>query len=338
MGLLDNVSLEALRGKKNLLAFSGGVDSTALFFLLMESGVEFDIAIVNYNTRESSKAEEEYAKELANLYSKRCFALSVNSPKKNFEAEARRIRYEFFEKIIKEHNYHNLITAHQLNDRLEWFLMRLSSGAGLSELIGPGAISQKSSYTVVRPLLRASRDEIYDFLKERNIKYFEDSSNADSKYKRNHFRAEFALPFMRAYKDGVLRSFEILEGEASLFKTRFFEKGALIAFMSKTKEIDSVNISLALKKLGYLLSRAQREEIIKNYDAVVGGAFAVSKNKKGIIFVSPYLPSAKMDKNFRELCRILDIPSKQRSYLAASGADVVRQLAREMEQFFALRA
>ncbi|HOI83572.1 MAG TPA: tRNA lysidine(34) synthetase TilS, partial [Campylobacterales bacterium] len=38
--MLEGVSLEALKGKKNLLAFSGGVDSTALFFLLMEADIE----------------------------------------------------------------------------------------------------------------------------------------------------------------------------------------------------------------------------------------------------------------------------------------------------------
>ena len=330
--MLEGVSLEALKGKKNLLAFSGGVDSTALFFLLMEADIEFDIAIVNYNTRASSKDEEEYAKELADIYGKKCFTLSVSPPEKNFEAEARRIRYGFFEKIIKEHSYHNLVTAHQLNDRLEWFLMRLAKGAGIRELIGATSVQKRGGYTVVKPLFKTSREAICDYLKSSNKKYFEDSSNEDTKYERNAMRAEFATPFIQKYENGVRRSFDILESQASLFVQKFFEQDSLIVFCSSGDVVDGTNIALALKKLGYLISGQQRAEILKNYDAVVGGNFAVSKNKKGLIFVSPFA-KVDMDEKFKDTCRRLDIPPKNRGYLFASGIDV-RSLAVLLEGSF----
>ena len=72
--MLKNSSLEKLRGKKNLLAFSAGVDSSALFFILLQNKIKFDIAIVNYNIREQSKEETQYAKELASK-NIRCNAL-----------------------------------------------------------------------------------------------------------------------------------------------------------------------------------------------------------------------------------------------------------------------
>ena len=52
-----------IKNNKNLLAFSGGVDSSALFFLLQNHKIDFDIAIVNYNTREQSKDEVKYAQD-----------------------------------------------------------------------------------------------------------------------------------------------------------------------------------------------------------------------------------------------------------------------------------
>ena len=52
------LNIENLKNKKNLLAFSAGVDSSALFFLLLEHGIKFDIALVNYGTRETSDKEE----------------------------------------------------------------------------------------------------------------------------------------------------------------------------------------------------------------------------------------------------------------------------------------
>ncbi|MDD3835568.1 MAG: ATP-binding protein, partial [Sulfurimonas sp.] len=53
--MLEHSTLYQLRGKKNLLAFSGGVDSSALFFLLLGENIEFDIAIVNYKQRAQSE-------------------------------------------------------------------------------------------------------------------------------------------------------------------------------------------------------------------------------------------------------------------------------------------
>ena len=312
--MLDGTSLEALRDGKNLLAFSGGVDSTALFFLLLEAKITFDIAIVNYNTRASSKEEEEYAKELALEYGKRCFALSAEPPKKNFEAEARRIRYDFFDGIIAEQGYKNLITAHQLNDRLEWFFMRLSKGAGLKEMLSSGSITKKDGYKVVKPLFGTDKKKLYDYLQKYEIKYYEDESNIDPKYERNLMRNSFSNKFLELYGDGVKRSFEILEEELSVLEVDSFEQSSIIIFCSKGKTIDKINIASALKKIGYLPSKAQREESVSGYDTVLGGRFAVVKNSENLIFVSPFVKQ-EIPKQFRERCRESKIPQKIRGYL-----------------------
>ena len=150
---LDEKSLSSLFNSKNLLAFSSGVDSTALFFLLLHKNIEFDIIFVNYNIREESKKEEEYAKELSLKYSKKIYILQANKILKNFEKEAREIRYNFFHKIIEKYKYKNLLTAHQLNDKLEWFLMQFTKGSGLSEILGLKNITfnEKYKYNLIRP-------------------------------------------------------------------------------------------------------------------------------------------------------------------------------------------
>jgi len=68
MELLQTEFIQLLKSKKNLLAFSGGVDSSALFFLLKSHLIDFDIAIVDYEVRNESKTEVEFAKELATKY------------------------------------------------------------------------------------------------------------------------------------------------------------------------------------------------------------------------------------------------------------------------------
>ena len=92
-----NLDFSVVKNQKNLLAFSAGVDSTALFFLLLEQNIPFNIAIVNYNIRNQSKEEVFYAKELAKKYNKEIFIFDTKiENNSNFEKQARDIRYSFF--------------------------------------------------------------------------------------------------------------------------------------------------------------------------------------------------------------------------------------------------
>jgi len=116
----------------------------------------------------------------------------------------------FFETLIKEHAYDTLLTAHQLNDQLEWLLMRLTKGAGTSELIGLEPESQRNGYTLIRPLLEQSKEELLSYLHSNDHPYFVDESNSDEKYERNKFRKMFADPLMAEYKEGIKRSFKYL--------------------------------------------------------------------------------------------------------------------------------
>ena len=145
---------------KPLLAFSAGGDSTALFFLLLHNKVNFDIAIVHYGLRDQADEELEYALALAKEHTLKCHVLKVEEITQNFEYEARKIRYDFFETLIKEHQYTHLLTAHHLQDRLEWMLMQLCKGAGAAELLGMKEKETRQNYTLVRPLLEHTKEEI----------------------------------------------------------------------------------------------------------------------------------------------------------------------------------
>jgi tRNA(Ile)-lysidine synthase len=208
--------IDTLRKGKNLLAFSAGVDSVALFFLLLENNIKFDIAIVNYGIRKESIQEEEYAKYLSKKYNLKIYIAHSIKFENNFEKNARDFRYNFFEEIIEREKYDNLLTAHQLNDRLEWLLMRLSKGAGVVELLGLEGISKKQNYTLIRPILEHSKDELLYYLKENNYKYFIDSSNSDEKYERNYFRKHFSNQLIKKYKKGISKSFEYLNKDKEL--------------------------------------------------------------------------------------------------------------------------
>ena len=302
------------KSSNNLLAFSAGVDSSALFFWLLEKDVSFDIAIVNYHTRDTSDEEVEYAKKLAKKYNKKihikeCFL------EKFSEKTARKCRYEFFEQIIKEYKYDTLITAHQLNDRLEWFLMQFTKGAGLKEMLSLYEWEERENYKIWRPFYNLSRKEILTFLNERDIKYYVDVTNYDIKYKRNFFRKEFSNKLLEHFEKGIKRSFSYLEEDVKLiFNSEWEKEEKLYRFKKSKKEIDLKKTDQICKLLGVLLTKKQRDEILKTgFSCVVQGKISVDSNEKEI-FIAPYV-KIPMPKEFKDKMRKNKIPPKVRSYI-----------------------
>lgn len=312
--LSSNV-LDELKKGKNLLAFSAGSDSSALFFILKALHVEFDIALVNYQTREESFEEEKYARDLAKEFNKECFIFTCKLENSNFEHKARTIRYEFFEQIIAKNSYYNLLTAHHLNDKLEWFLMQLSRGAGCVELSGMSEIEDNLTYKTLRPLLGVSKDEITEFLHVNKIKHFLDSSNSNKKYFRNQIREEFANSFCTKFSNGVKKSFEYLQEDAKRLLPQNIKQIQNL-FILPRDEDDLINIrgiDRVVKKLGVLLSSSMRDEILKTKDCIISSKIAVAFSEDKI-YICPVV-DVVMEKKFKEKCRIEKIPAKIRPYL-----------------------
>jgi len=307
--------LSLLKEKKNLLAFSSGIDSSALFFLLIKNNIPFDIALVNYDTRDNSNKEEVHAITLAEEHTLTCHTVQAPKFTSHFEKNARDFRYNFFEGLIKKYSYDNLLTAHQLNDQLEWMLMRLTKGAGVSELLGLKPVSQRKNYTLIRPVLSYSKDELLGYLEENDYPYFIDESNSDEKYERNSFRKVFSDPLMAQYKEGIKRSFDYLRKDKELlersFETLHSEK-ALRVIKLHSDRVKVKAADLALKELGYLLSASQRIEIGKEESLVIGGEWAI-EIQDNLLFIAPYV-TIDMTKPFKEKCRVLKVPKKIRPY------------------------
>ena len=307
---------ELLSNAKNLLAFSAGGDSTALLFLLLENNIKFDIAIVDYALRSQSKEEVAYAEELAKKYNFRCHLLNAKSIDKNFEANARKIRYNFFQELIEEHNYTNLLTAHHLGDRFEWMLMQFCKGAGCPELTGMKAIEKRESYTLLRPLLHLDKSEILHYLNANNLHYFEDESNYDKKYRRNEFRHNYATPLLQKYLSGIKKSFEYMDEDVNLLiQEAHIEIVNEFTYIEPTenKRSDIFAIDKYLKSKGHIITAQERKILQENEVSIVGRKFVVVQ-KASYIFIAPYIKSQNMDKKFKEKMRLLKVEPKLRAY------------------------
>ena len=319
--MVENSSLQELKGKKNLLAFSGGGDSTALFFILKNHNIPFDIAIVDYGVREQSKKEVAYAKELASLHNSTCHIFHAPPIKKNFESRAREIRYNFFEELITAHKYENLITAHHLGDRFEWMLMQFCKGAGCAEIAGMQKIQKRKNYMLLRPLLHLDKKELLVYLHANKIHYFEDESNANEDIKRNEFRHNYSLPMIEKYVQGIKKSFEYLDKDReSLIKNIKIKTIGDFAYFesSQNKRADIYTIDKYLKSQLHMPSTAERELLETENCVVLGRKFLVVQ-QKDFVFIIPYIGNEiqkfHMPKDFKEEMRKLEIEPKLRAYL-----------------------
>jgi tRNA(Ile)-lysidine synthase len=318
---------ELLRSGRNLLAFSHGLDSTALFYLLEEERVDFDLALVNYGLRPEADEEEAAARLLAERHGKRIFTVRAPRWKSGFEAQARKFRYDFFERVMAEEGYDQLLTAHQLNDRLEWMLMRLRRGAGTVELAGMRSLERRESrygntYRLIRPLLEIPRRELEHYLRTRGHTWHRDPGNEDGSNERSGVRP-LAEALLAGEEAGVVRTFRYLEADRTLIGSGWrvlAEREALRVLELSSSVYASRAADAVLKELGYLLSAEERERIDRGESLVAGRRWAVEL-RGNRLYIAPYLPGLTVPKRFREACRRLGIPPKIRPYCFDAGIE-----------------
>ncbi len=187
--------LDSLNKKSYLTAVSGGPDSLALAALTkaytFHKKTKFHYVLIDHNIRKNSNQE---AKKVKNLLRKRQINLKIflNKKKitKNIQAEARQARYEILINYCKKHKISTLLTAHNLEDQVETFFMRLSRGSGLKGLSAMKPITKiDEKVQLFRPFLEIKKKYLIKISKKTFGKYFKDPSNKNNKYLRTKIRA-----------------------------------------------------------------------------------------------------------------------------------------------------
>lgn len=279
------------KNSKILVAVSGGPDSVCLLDILLKLkpkySLELAVAHVNYGLRgpESDK-DEEFVRKLAEKNNLEIFTLTPTLSLKRArgkmpsENKLRDTRYDFFEKSRAELNYDCIAVAHNLDDQVETFLMRLIRGSGLQGLSG----MQFKNGKIIRPLLGTTRKDILDYLKLNNLKYRTDKTNLEPIYLRNKIRLKL-IPYIEKNFNPSIKS-TLFSASRSIG-----EDYALISEISKktigTKK-DSLSVKGILKLSPSLQKRTLREAILekktdlKNIDAAhIEEMLKAMKSSKG---------------------------------------------------------
>jgi tRNA(Ile)-lysidine synthase len=241
------------KNDKLLLAFSGGVDSVVLAYLLKHTGFNFDLAHCNFQLRGNEANDdanfcENISKQLNVKFNSISFD-TKNYAKENklsIQMAARQLRYNWFEELRVKNNYSYILTAHHANDVIETLFVNLTRGTGIKGLQG---ILEKQK-NIIRPLLFATKQNILLFANENNLQYRDDSSNQEIKYKRNYIRHQI-LPQLKllnpAFETTLLSSIQFFKQSAEIVNTVAKEKYKLIC-TEKNNQL-YINIDLLLKEL-----------------------------------------------------------------------------------------
>ncbi|MCE9507484.1 MAG: tRNA lysidine(34) synthetase TilS [Alphaproteobacteria bacterium] len=175
-------------------AVSGGGDSLALTFLLQEwirsRGGEMLALTVDHGLRPGSAGEAAQVRELlqARGVAHEILHWEGNKPSTHVQELAREARYELLLQACQSYGFPVLAVAHNLEDQLETFWMRLAHGSGLDGLSAMAPSREAGGVSIIRPVLPFSRAQLRETCAQHDIHWIEDPSNRNEKYLRVKLR------------------------------------------------------------------------------------------------------------------------------------------------------
>jgi len=196
-----------------LIAFSGGVDSTVLTYLLKKFQnylkiKKIGLAHLNHQLREGeADRDQQFCTEFAQGLSLPIYTKKVDikglSKKKSVESVARAERYRFLKEVAKKEGYNKIATGHHLSDLVEtmvlWFIQGNKKGAR-------GFRPQEGN--IIRPLYNLTKEEITVYAKEKGIPFVEDSTNLSTDILRNKIRHK-VIPVLKEVNPSLEKSLQV---------------------------------------------------------------------------------------------------------------------------------
>jgi tRNA(Ile)-lysidine synthase len=251
------------------IAFSGGVDSTALLHLVNSwrkanaAAPPLTAVHVNHNLQGQSDEWENHCAWICRFLDVPFVALqaAVEPDGSGLEAAARTARYDAFTTLLEKGEV--LFLGHHQDDQVETFFLRLLRGAGID---GLGAMPRQRALgkgLLLRPLLDLSRTQLAAYVERQGLRSIEDPSNLDSNLDRNYLRHD-VLPLLErrwpAYRSTVTRAImhlssasEALERVVELPETCFSalgDPGLPLGFLEEVDDDGAAQVIRSWLRLG----------------------------------------------------------------------------------------
>ena len=228
-----------------VIGVSAGPDSMCLLDLLQKKTTKIVVCHINHNVRKESIEEEEYITKYCQDKNIILEKTTINNyQENNFENEARKKRYMFYEEILKKYNSKTLLLAHHGDDLIETILMKISRGSNLEGYAGIKEISNVKNYQIIRPLLKYTKEDIINYNKSNNIKYYNDSSNQSTNYTRNRYRLNI-LPLLKKEDKNIHKKYENIIEKTSLIANGILIGVLIVFILGLSTEFIKENAKLA---------------------------------------------------------------------------------------------
>ena len=244
-----------------LIGVSGGRDSIALLNLMVDLGYKkLVVCHLNHQLRgASSRDDARFVEKVARNLRLDCEigstdvgALAKRS-KLSIETAARFARLAFFVEVARRRRCSRMFLAHHADDLVETALLNLFRGAGPGGMAAMRKFSihriGETELTILRPLLGVWRSEIDSYVRQNELEFREDSTNAALHSSRNKIRhrilPDIEKQFSRDVRKTIWRAAQI-----------WSEEEAVLDSLVSTETISAANLSVApLRKMAVALQR-----------------------------------------------------------------------------------
>ena len=217
-----------LPGKTVYCSFSGGADSLALLLFLQEWSrrISFSLEAVHFEhgfRGPDSLSDAVFCRDVCRREKIPFQLFRINVPAHRLKGEgdeeaARRLRLEYWRKIVSNPGNSLIALGHHADDRIENVLLRLFRGSNASGLSSMRTVQKMGNLTLIRPFIESTRADIESWLTARGEKFWRhDSTNDSPRYRRNFLRLKLLPSIVRRFPfalEGMRQSLRTLESDA----------------------------------------------------------------------------------------------------------------------------
>ena len=225
--------IRAFKEKKILVCMSGGLDSTVLAHLLLKNNFKISVAHVNYSLRgNESLKNEKFVRDFCKSNKLKLHLKKIRNGQlnKSIQKEARKIRYDWFKKLLIEYNYDLITTAHHLDDNVENILIGMFRNPSRNNL----TLIPEQNKNILRPFISEKKGDIISYAIANEIEYSVDSSNSQDYYLRNRIRNILIPEIEKIDKNFTEKVYDIIESISSS-KNDFVMDNLFIQELDHTK-------------------------------------------------------------------------------------------------------